>query len=156
MHVNPHPQYWLKCKREINSKQDCIPVGCIPPACWPYLPACTAQGGAWSQGVSALGGCLLQGECLLWGGVCSRGVPAPGWGLPLGGCLLLGGGVCAQVVPGPGGVGWGGIPACTEVDPPCEQNSWHTLLKILPCPKLRLRAVINLQLLLELRWPFLV
>ena len=24
---------------------------------------------------------------------------------------------------------------------PCEQNSWHTLVKILPCPKLRLRAV---------------
>ena len=27
--------------------------------------------------------------------------------------------------------------------PPCEQNSWHTPMKILPCPKLRLRAVIN-------------
>ena len=27
--------------------------------------------------------------------------------------------------------------------PPREQNSWHTLLKILPCPKLRLRAVLN-------------
>ena len=26
---------------------------------------------------------------------------------------------------------------------PPEQNSWHTLLKILPCPKLRLRAVIT-------------
>ena len=25
--------------------------------------------------------------------------------------------------------------------PPCGQNDWHTLLKILPCPKLRLRAV---------------
>ena len=25
--------------------------------------------------------------------------------------------------------------------PPCGQNSWHMLLKILPCPKLRLRAV---------------
>ena len=25
--------------------------------------------------------------------------------------------------------------------PPCGQNSWQTLLKILPCPKLRLRAV---------------
>ena len=29
-----------------------------------------------------------------------------------------------------------------RADPPaCGQNSWHTLLKILPCPKLRLRAV---------------
>ena len=26
---------------------------------------------------------------------------------------------------------------------PPEQNSWHTLVKILPCPKLRLREVIN-------------
>ena len=43
------------------SKEDCIPVGCIPPACWPYLPACTVQGG--------VGGCLL-----LEGGVCSGGV----------------------------------------------------------------------------------
>ena len=25
--------------------------------------------------------------------------------------------------------------------PPCEQNSWHTPVKILPCPKLRLQAV---------------
>ena len=25
--------------------------------------------------------------------------------------------------------------------PPCEQNSWHTPMKILPCPKLRLRSV---------------
>ena len=41
-------------------KQVCIPVGCVRPACCPYLPACTA--------------------------------------------------------------------------PECEQNSWHTLLKILPCP----------------------
>ena len=32
------------------------------------------------------------------------------------------------------------------IPPPCpprEQNSWHTLVKILPCPKLRLRAVIS-------------
>ena len=45
-----------------NLQQDCIPVGCIPPTCCPYLPACTA--------------------------------------------------------------------------PRCEQNCWHTLLKILPCPNL--------------------
>ena len=81
-------------------KQECIPVGCVPPASWPYLPACSApEGGAWS-----------------WGGACSGE----------GGCLVLG----------------GGIPACTEADPHCEQNSWHTPKKILPCPKLRLRAVI--------------
>ena len=41
-----------------------------------FLQACLSTGG-----VSALGGCLLQGGvcswgCLLWGGVCSQGVPA--------------------------------------------------------------------------------
>ena len=41
-------------------KQDCIPVGCIPPACWPYLPACTVH--------CAGGGCLLLVWCLLLGG----------------------------------------------------------------------------------------
>ena len=36
-------------KRQLNEtcgKQECIPVGCVPPACWPYLPACTAPGGS--------------------------------------------------------------------------------------------------------------
>ena len=46
-----------------------------------------------------------------------------------GGCLLLGG---------------GGIPACTEAEhPPPVDRILDTLLKILPCPKLRLRAVIT-------------
>ena len=26
------------------------------------------------------------------------------------------------------------IPACNGQTPPCEQNSWYTLLKIVPCP----------------------
>ena len=50
-------RYW---RFKWSTKQVCIPVGCVPPACCPYLPPCTA--------------------------------------------------------------------------PRCEQNSWHTLLKILPCP----------------------
>ena len=56
-----------------------------------------SRGGAWSQG----------GGCLLLGGSGPGGVPA------LGGLVL--GGVCSQ---------GGGIPACTEVDPPPprEQN----------------------------------
>ena len=43
-------------------KQECIPVGCVPSACCPYLPACTAPGGVpglggtWSGGVPGLGG----------------------------------------------------------------------------------------------------
>ena len=39
-----------------SNQQDCIPVGCIPPACWLYLPACTVQGGCLLRGVPALGG----------------------------------------------------------------------------------------------------
>ena len=80
-------------------QEDCIPVGCVPPACCPYLPACTVprvsgrggavpgRGGAWSRG----GVWSRRGEVY----------PSMQWGRP---------------------------------PPPCGQNSWHTLLKILPCP----------------------
>ena len=40
----------------LTTKQVCIPVGCVPPACCPYLPACTAPGGVCSGWVSAPGG----------------------------------------------------------------------------------------------------
>ena len=44
---------WCSSQMTLNTlKQDCIPVGCVPPACCPYLPACTVLGGVWS------GGCL--------------------------------------------------------------------------------------------------
>ena len=33
--------------------------------------------------------------------------------------------------------------------PPCEQNYWHTLVKILPCCKLRLRVVTRMSCLME-------
>ena len=42
--------------------------------------------------------------------------------------------------------------ACWDTKPPlphCEQNSWHTPMKILPCPKLRLRAVITIVLFFQ-------
>ena len=50
-------------------KQDCIPVGCVPPACCPYLLG----------GVSGPGGCLVPGA------VSGLGVSGPG------GCLVPGG-----------------------------------------------------------------
>ena len=90
---------------EIMIKQDCIPVGCVPPARWPYLPACYTGGGVSAPGGCLLhGGCLLRGECLLRGDVCSRGVSALG-GCLLQGCLLWG-------MSAPGGstcfpLGWG-------------------------------------------------
>ena len=65
-----------------SSKQECIPVGCVPSA---TVAIC--------RGVPALGGCLFWGGCLLQGvpalgGACSRGclvqgVSAPrGWWYP--------------------------------------------------------------------------
>ena len=72
------------------------------------VPGVFASGGVCSRRVSAPGGCLLRGVCLLPEG------------------LLLGGG--------------GGIPACSEADP--LWTEWQTGAKILPCPKLRFRAVI--------------
>ena len=88
----------------LQGEKECIAVGCVPSA----AVAASAHGGVggvpapgWVPG---LGGCVCSfGGYLLRG----RGVPAPG-GMPAhGGCLL--GGVPA----------WrGGIPACTEADPP--------------------------------------
>ena len=100
-------------------KQDCIPVGCVPPTCWLYLAACSAlEGGCllgggvygpggsgprgvWSpEGVWSSGGCLVLG-CLLQGGVWS------------GGCLVPGG-VCSREGVCSGGCVWseGGLSQC--------------------------------------------
>ena len=92
-------------KHECTGKQECISVGCVPPACLPY-PACTGQVGvsqhALGRGVSVHGGvcpwgCLSRGvcsdECLL-GGVCPGGVSAQEGCLPRRG--VCPGGVSAQ------------------------------------------------------------
>ena len=103
---------------------------------------CTwSWGCAWSQGgVPGPGAvCLLQGGCVSAAGGCIwswRGC-AWSWGV----YLVLGGvsswGVSALGgVPGPRGCTWSGTP-------PSLWTEWHTLLKILPCPKLRLRAVTS-------------
>ena len=50
--------------------QDCIPVGCLPPARGPYLPACSALGvGVPSPGEVGFGpgGCLVLGVAWSWG-----------------------------------------------------------------------------------------
>ena len=115
-----------KNKLKSIHKQECIPLGCVPPACCPYLPACTARGG----GVPGPGGYLV------WRGTWSQGVYLVPGGVPgPRGCTWSGGGTWSPgSVPGPR--------ECTcPGTPPCEQNSWQTPMKILPCPKLRLRAV---------------
>ena len=64
---------------KLIQKQECIPVGYVPPACCPYLPACTAPGGVPAQGsvpargVYLPGGCTCPGECTYPGGVPARG-----------------------------------------------------------------------------------
>ena len=94
-----------------DTEQDCIPLGCIPPAHWSYLPACSGQGrcllpgGAWSQGSTWFGGgALVPWGCLLLGGggAWSQGVCTQ-WGAWSGGCLLPGG-VCSGGVPVPRGM----------------------------------------------------
>ena len=54
-------------------KQECIPVGCVPPACCPYFPACTAWGVYLVRGAGP-----RRGVYLVPGG---GGVPDPG-GVP--------------------------------------------------------------------------
>ena len=58
-------------------EQDCIPVGCVPPACWPS-PRMHCSGGGGAGGVCSWGCLLPGGECLLPGEVSAPGgVSAP-------------------------------------------------------------------------------
>ena len=147
----PSPWYHLDA---LHSKQECIPVGCVPAAHWPYAGVCF-PGGCLLRGVSAPRGgvCSWGGVCsqgsLLLGGVCSEGCLLLGVSAPrgvcsggvsaLGGCLLPGG-VCSRGcllwgVSAPGGVyllqggllpEGCGIPACTEADtPPVNRMKYY-------------------------------
>ena len=86
------------------AKQDCIPVGYVPPACWLYLPACTAHRGL----LQGAGVCLLLGE----GGVCSGGFCS--WGV--GGGCSKGEGVCSLGI---------SQHALSQTSPHCGQNDRH-------------------------------
>ena len=103
-----------------EKKQNCIPVGCIPPAHWPYLTVCSAPRGGGGGGACLVPGvCAWSGRCLIWWGAClvlggawSGGclVPGDGWS---GGCLvrwatcLVLGGACLFL-----GGAWSEGPAC--------------------------------------------
>ena len=74
-----------------NDLQECIPVGCVPPACRPY-PCMHCAGGCLPREVSAGGWCVCPGgewsarrvsawECP-WGCVCPGGVSSRGCGKP--------------------------------------------------------------------------
>ena len=96
MDFNPLLHEHLTLKQ--STKQECIPIGCIPPA-----------------SVAIVGGCVcLRGVCLEVGGVCLEGGCLPRGG----GCLSRGGGVCLEVGMSawgcvhrqgclPGGCAWG-------------------------------------------------
>ena len=77
------------CVTKNRLNKNCIPVGCIPRACWPYLPACTAQGDLLARGGLLDGGglpCRGRGVvCLATGGICCQGrgwYPSMHWGRP--------------------------------------------------------------------------
>ena len=112
-------------KTETSCEQDCIPVGCVS-----LLVAHTSDHALLPEGGACLWsreGGLLQGACLWSWGVCSW-EDACLWSR---GGLLLRGSAFVRGVPASGQEVC--IPACNGADPP-EENSWHTLLKILPCP----------------------
>ena len=114
-------------------EQDCIPVGCVPPALWPYLRACSVPGDVpglggggctWSggEGVPGLGRCTWSGGCVPGLGV----YLVPGGG---GVYLVLGG------VPGPGGCTWSGGMYLVRYSPPVNRIT-HTC-KNITLPQLR-------------------
>ena len=86
LHRLPNPHH----RREISecaitlSRQECIPVGCVPAAHWPFAGVCF-PGGSCPGGASGIRGGLLPAGVCCWG-VWSRGVSALG-----GGCQLQGG-----------------------------------------------------------------
>ena len=67
----------LNCWDYFIKKQECIPVGCVPAAYWPYAGVCFPGGGWSGSGGVPGGGCIPGG--LLWGG------SGPGGGLLRGG-----------------------------------------------------------------------
>ena len=77
------------------ASQECIPMGCVLPACWPY-PSMHCAGGCLPGEVSAYGVSAQGGWCLLRvGGVCPGWVVSAqgGWCLPGGNALATGKGM---------------------------------------------------------------
>ena len=104
---------FLSCNARIVWQQECIPVGCIlPSACWPY-PSMHCWGCTCPGGCTCLGGVPVWGVYLPWVCVPAQGVTCWGVYLPRG--------------------------YLPRYSPPWTE--WQTGAKILPCPKLRLRAV---------------
>ena len=114
-------------------EQECIPVGCVPAAHWPYAAVFFPRTGG--GGVCSRGG-VCSGGCLLWGDVCSGGSALGG--------VCLGGSAR-------GGLLWGGgcIPACTEADTPPVDRILDTRLWKYYLGPTSLRPVIKVQYLVR-------
>ena len=125
----------------IFTKQECIPVGCVPAARRPYAGVCFPGGVCLVLG----GVCLVRGVCLVWGVSAWSGGCLPGPG----GVCLVWGGVCLVLgcLPGPRGVSawsggvsawWGGLASQHALrqtpSPPVDRQ---TPVKTLPWPQLR-------------------
>ena len=60
--------------RNHKTKQDCIPVGCVPPAHWPSGRGACVLGGVHAQGAFVtMEGCACLGVCMLRWHACPRG-----------------------------------------------------------------------------------
>ena len=98
-------------------RQETVPVGCVPPACWPYpLVSHVSRGRGWRRRVSATS--LLDAE--------PPGGRPPWMQTP------------QRQTP------WRQTPLDADLPGgrPCPLwTEWDTRVKTLPCPKLRLRAV---------------
>ena len=102
-------------------KQECIPIGCIPPDGWPYPVVSAGRGGVCPGWVSARGGggCQPSGVCALGGGGCTM------WPIPS--CLW-----CYLYV----------VPAPTETEEQCSclynagHVTWKSMLGYTPHPPL--------------------
>ena len=106
--VNKQPEIVRKHCQKTSSqkKQECIPVWCLPSAA---VAVYLGGGGVYPACVCLGGGVSVQG-CVCLGGLSSQG-----------GCLPR------------EGCGVSQHPLRQTPPPPRGQNSWHTLLKILPC-----------------------
>ena len=115
---------------QLHIWQECIPVGCVPAAHWPYAAVFFLGGGV----------CLVQGgsPCQVLGGFSLPGLGGSPWQVPGGFSLPGRGGLPARSRGGsPCQVQGGyGIPACTEADTPPPVDR-HTPVKTLPWPQLR-------------------
>ena len=123
-----HPTATMESFLKILSKKECIPVGCIPPAWWPYPVVSHVSQGDLHPGGSASSGVCIQGRASASRGVCLQkgGLPpGGGWADPPDADPLI---------------MWSRMHAGKPTPLPCGQTNTCENITL---PKLRLRAVIN-------------